>query len=401
MGGASAKGQPRDIMSSVPKDFVMPTDGTIDHTLTTGKVQSAGSEAPSPSASKHAAPTDWRESGRVPCLDGMRALAISLVIMSHFSGPLPIIWRLPEYLVDGHLGVVCFFVISGFLITLLLLREHERHGSVSLKKFYVRRALRILPAYVVYLSAIGVLQYAGFLHYSSLYWLAALTYTMCFTNRNAWSLGHTWSLSVEEHYYLIWPLVVKAFKPALAVRCVIFYLLVTPLIRVVLHRFTPRLDDIEFWSPTQMANIGAGCLLAFVVKGYAFQSAYDALRQKPYRALLIGILILLCSRAVYFVEYIRIPFGDPIDSAGFAMVIFGLLHLNERSVVSRLFNCRPAVWVGILSYSLYLWQQPFADGRLTRSALRWQWNMLSILVAATMSYTLVERPFLRLKTRFS
>src|SRR5208282_2593045 len=91
---------------------------------------------------------DWTRKGRVPILDGLRAIAIALVIWSHYYTVHPTGKLLKGV---GHLGVTCFFVISGFLITLLLLREHERRGSISLKGFYARRALRILPASFTYL----------------------------------------------------------------------------------------------------------------------------------------------------------------------------------------------------------------------------------------------------------
>jgi len=83
------------------------------------------------------------------------------------------------------------------------------------------------------------------------------------------------------------------------------------------------------------------------------------------------------------------------------MILFGLLHLNAKSPLSRLLDSRPAVFVGVLSYSLYLWQQPFTDSRLTGQSLPWQVNAVCIFVAAGLSYALIERPFLRLKTRLA
>lgn len=110
--------------------------------------------------------------GRLPCLDGLRALSILLVIFAHSGAQIPIFSKL-----DGHSGVTCFFVISGFLITLLLLRERERTGKISLKAFYLRRSLRILPAYLFYLGVIAVAQLGGLVHCPWQDWLASFTYT--------------------------------------------------------------------------------------------------------------------------------------------------------------------------------------------------------------------------------
>ena len=334
-------------------------------------------------------------------MDGLRALAIALVILSHITHPLPESLRLLWIVLDGHLGVTCFFVISGFLITLLLLREYEKQGDVSLKNFYVRRALRIVPAYVVYLAAIFALQCGGAVSYAPRYWLAAITYTMCFMPlASAGNLGHTWSLSVEEHYYFLWPLLVKALRPAIAVRCVLVYLLATPAIRVLIYHFAPQSMDIDYASPAQMGSIAAGCLLAFVVKGYAFRGLQEAWCTRPYAVLAAGLALIACSRAMIVSGRLAVPFSDPLSAAGFAIVLVGLLHVDAGSLLSRLLNSRLAVLAGVLSYSLYLWQQPFTNSLLV-GTLSWQVRLLCLFIVAGLSYLLIERPFLRLKGRFS
>lgn len=151
-------------------------------------------------------------SGRLPSVDGWRAACLMLVLAAHSQG-LPGFkevggeWWLTHIplLFDGHLGVRCFFVISGFLITYLLLQEDERFGSVNLKSFYVRRALRILPVYLAYLAVIGILQYFSVVWQEPITWVGDLTFTTNFLPRGFIS-GHLWSLSVEEQFYLIWPI---------------------------------------------------------------------------------------------------------------------------------------------------------------------------------------------------
>ena len=112
-------------------------------------------------------------------------------------------WNPVLYWLDGP-GVLCFFVISGFLITWLLLVENDHRGRISLKHFYIRRALRILPVYYTFLLTVAVLQY--FTPYSQNYmeWIGNLTFTQNFIE-SPHTTGHLWSLSVEEQFYLLWP----------------------------------------------------------------------------------------------------------------------------------------------------------------------------------------------------
>lgn len=153
---------------------------------------------------------DWVEKGRIPCLDGLRAISILLVLGFHASGTegFPSSEWLRSLLRHGGVGVDVFFVISGFLITLLLFREQDRTGRISLCKFYIRRSLRILPAMFAYLAFVALLQAMGIASLSTIDWVVALTYTANFHgtfSHSAQPIEHLWSLSVEEHFYLIWP----------------------------------------------------------------------------------------------------------------------------------------------------------------------------------------------------
>lgn len=153
---------------------------------------------------------------RVPYLDGLRAVAILLVLFAHAQASVgfPLFLQQCAKLSPlnlGALGVDIFFVISGFIITHILLREEERVGRVSMVNFWKRRALRILPALVVYLSFVICL---GLIHpQMSVSWvdvLMALTFSSgILAPERSWWLGHTWSLSIEEQFYLGWPLALR------------------------------------------------------------------------------------------------------------------------------------------------------------------------------------------------
>src|SRR5205809_7362980 len=122
----------------------------------------------------------WLTSGRVPSLDGLRAIAVAAVLVDHVSSTAS--FPMPDVLIHvtakGAMGVDLFFVISGFLITLLFLRERERHGTLSLRGFYTRRALRILPAYVAFLVVCAAIEALGAPGPTPSDWAGLLTYTM-------------------------------------------------------------------------------------------------------------------------------------------------------------------------------------------------------------------------------
>src|ERR1700722_13578240 len=149
-----------------------------------------------------------RTASRIPSLDGLRAIAISLVFIGHAAaqtaegGHFFFLW------VYANFGVQIFFVISGYLITTLLLREHDRTGSISLADFYRRRAYRILPAAYAFILTIFVLQWKTLTKWDV---SSSLLYLLNYDSGRPWNLGHLWSLSVEEQFYLLWPLTLLLF----------------------------------------------------------------------------------------------------------------------------------------------------------------------------------------------
>ena len=204
----------------------------------------------------------WVWKGTVPSLNGLRALAILSVIASHYY------IQHESATVIGHFGVTCFFVISGFLITLLLLRERQRTNTVSLTHFYKRRALRILPAYGAYLLIMFGLDRLGVFHLSALTWVTVLTYTSCFaTLLINFRMAHTWSLSVEEHFYFLWPLLFRWVRQRTAIIWLCVIIVSSPILRYLLCQLPISPLNIDYYSPSQMSSIAIGCLMAYVVTG--------------------------------------------------------------------------------------------------------------------------------------
>src|SRR5688500_6337330 len=146
---------------------------------------------------------------RIPSLDGLRAISIVLVLFGHLAGTrgFPVPTSLGNFLSTAELGVHIFFVISGFLITQLLLDELARKQRIAVGRFYLRRTLRIFPPYYVFIGAMVLAQVAGWIALAPQDPLRALTYTTNYDEARSWYVGHTWSLSVEEQFYLLWPAV--------------------------------------------------------------------------------------------------------------------------------------------------------------------------------------------------
>ncbi|HTL08949.1 MAG TPA: acyltransferase, partial [Chitinophagaceae bacterium] len=152
--------------------------------------------------------------GKIPSIDGLRAIAILWVIGGHIKHSLnnssATFNALDIVFGVGQLGVKFFFVISGFLITTLLIKEKLRTSTIDLKKFYIRRFLRIFPVYYLYLAVILVLNFSCGMGISGTTFILAVLYLTNFNMSSYnWSLMHSWSLSVEEQYYLLWPTIFK------------------------------------------------------------------------------------------------------------------------------------------------------------------------------------------------
>jgi len=276
---------------------------------------------------------------------------------------------------SAHLGVQIFFVISGFLITTLLLKEHERTGRINLPRFFLRRTLRIFPAAFAYIAIVAIVARPHFLVY-------ALTYTMCYAPQTRpWILGHLWSLSVEEQFYLLWPVaLLLGFR--YRVKIGIAVVLLAPFARLAFWK--AGLHEIDEYFPAVCDSLMMGCLLAFF---------YPRLRTR-YRALLdveiftaLGVLVLASQWLMSRVR-IQIAFGAFVP---FAIALFLFIAIERAD---WFLNNRLTRTVGVLSYSLYLWQQPF----LNRTHAAW-WTTfpLNLVLAgccALLSFYLVERPYL-------
>ena len=323
---------------------------------------------------------------RLPALDGIRAVAVGLVIAVHAGAPVP-----------GDLGVSLFFVLSGFLITWLLLLEHQETGAVSLRAFYFRRFLRIVPAYAVFLAlswtADTLLGSPWPPHLAT----AALTYTVNYWNiwigHHHGTIGHAWSLSVEEQFYLCWP---PLFIWA-AARKRLRETLGIAIVGVVLWRSLAvglfSRPDVYVYNAfeTRADQLAVGCGLAVM----AHLGSLDRFSRWVTRWwwLPVGTAVLIYWSRTASTEW-HSTAGYTVEAALIAVLLVQLLVLAAHPCWQWL-DSGPLRYLGALSYPLYLYHQWGLDlGRHAAPvrALRIPFGLLGCVALAAGSYYLVERP---------
>ena len=335
----------------------------------------------------------------LPVLDGLRAVAVFTVITYHFGfGAVP-----------GDLGVSAFFVLSGFLITWLLLKEHHREGDISIRRFYLRRVLRIFPAYYVFLLGSFLVDHLRGQSWSSgLRWsglLYLVNYYNALNGHPVTSISHAWSLGIEEQFYLLWPLaLLLLLRQGGRARA---SLLLAVIIGAVVAWRSYLFLSLHVGSAyvynafdTRFDNLAVGCLLALCaerpwVSGLSEKLAMNGL-------LPLGTAgVLLLSRTAVSTSY-HYTIGFTVDALLIAVLIVQLLQLYEHRLW-RWLEHPVTRYLGVISYPLYLWHQwGLGLGHRLMAApvlVQFGTGVAACVAVASGSYYLVERPFLRLKDR--
>ena len=335
-----------------------------------------------------------KSSKRIPTLDGLRAVSITLVLLNHLVGTQYYPTRLAFVGNFGNFGVRVFFVISGYLITSLLLKEREKTGTISLKNFYVRRVFRIFPAAYTYIAVIAILDARyHILHPRDL--LFAMTYLTNFHLNRAWYVGHLWSLAVEEQFYMLWPMVVVFWGTRRSSRVALATILLSPVARVAswyaLPMMRERIGEMFF---TVADPIAFGCLLA-IERRWLWQ-------QRWYVAIMNSRLFFLVPIAAMALRYtgnhpmIHYVIAQPLMNLGIALTLDWCMS-HASSPVGRFLDWYPVAVLGTLSYSWYLWQTIYLNHFSRAPWTAFPINLVLALLTAVASYKLIEQPFLKLK----
>jgi peptidoglycan/LPS O-acetylase OafA/YrhL len=290
-----------------------------------------------------------------------------------------------------------FFVISGFLITTLLLKEWSDTGRISLRDFYLRRLFRIFPACYVFLLVMAILNWTGSIQLRPNDLLCGFTYTINNHPDRSWSVGHLWSLSVEEQFYIMWPMVLYFFGRLTGFRVALGVFLAAPLFRMTMLLFIPASRNLlGSFFPTIADAIAAGCMLAYLQTDLSRSQKYRAfISSWRFSGLVLGILVLaypISTKLSMLVE-------QSLLNLAIAICIHRCVLIPD-DWIGRILNSRGFSAAGVLSYSLYLWQQPFINRESSAIMQSFPANVLLAMAAAVLSYRLVEKPFLKLKKRF-
>lgn len=348
--------------------------------------------------------SDPRQSGqgshsRIPCLDGLRAISIIGVFSTHLTGTRGFpTWSWWEFGGDlGNLGVRCFFVISGFLITHLLLQELRATGCISLKNFYIRRTFRIFPAFYTFIGCVFLFSMVGLVVVKPADLGYAATYSIDFIQKKSWVVAHIWSLSVEEQFYLLWPLcmVTAGLKRAKGIALSIIVLV--PFLRIAVWYCLPQYQDLITKAfPTVCDTIATGCVLACFREWLWGQPRYRAFLGSAWFALVP--FVVLISNA--FASHTRpdLLCGQTVRNIGIALCLDWCMRYSG-SPIGKCLNAPLMVWFGTLSYSLYLWQQLFLNRNSDRLFCHFPLNIVAAFLFASLSYYLVERRFLKMRGR--
>jgi peptidoglycan/LPS O-acetylase OafA/YrhL len=351
-------------------------------------------------ASRRPAFRDLLASDQLPALDGLRAVAVAAVMVFHF-GAASFYW--------AKLGVTLFFVLSGFLITLLLIRERERTGSVSLRNFYIRRALRIFPAYYVFLLlSFGWMLIEGLDIPAALVLSAGfyvLNYVQAFGAFRNTPVSHGWTLGVEEQFYLLWPAMLRAaWNRKLAPEALVGFALGAILLwRVILVAGDLVPDGYQYYAfDTQFDALLVWCGLALCVRRDWVQRTAHAISVTPIAPLLTVIILAAGHQIPLDVWYLTI--GNFFDALLLAILLVQMMMLHPHPAW-RWIQWRWVRFLGAISYPLYLYHQL---GRRIVDSI-WQprfavWIVVATTVSLALaigSYYFVEKPFLKLKTRFA
>ena len=328
---------------------------------------------------------------RIPALDGLRAISILLVLLGHSAGTAGFPHVELERVVGDYanLGVLVFFVISGYLITGLLMEEQHKHAGISLRLFYARRFLRLAPAFLTYLAFLLILMLAGWVKLSGMDLASAFTYTVNFRKHSGWYIGHLWSLSVEEQFYLLWPAVLAFLGRRNAGRVALAVVALSPVSRLA--------AAYAGWPgsifPSVADSLACGCLLALWGKRLVERPAYWRALRSSFLLPAAAILILVSNWTRSYL--IGMTLGVTVINLLIAVVVHRCMLV--QSLLTRLLCNRLAVGIGVLSYSLYIWQQFFLNRHSTRAITTFPYNLGLTVLFACLSYAVVEKPFNRFR----
>jgi peptidoglycan/LPS O-acetylase OafA/YrhL len=318
-----------------------------------------------------------------------------------------------NWVFDGNLGVRTFFIISGFLITWLMLIEHDRSGRVSLKRFYARRAIRILPVYFAFLGTLAALSALTPFRQAVGTWLCNITFITNVCATFSWTSAHLWSLAVEEQFYLLWPTVFVLFGLGKSLRTSLLILslplLIAPIARVITYlgvapaAVAPLFYGFSFFNYFDSLAIGCACAVLLSRRRDFVQHWTTARPRLMFFGAIVLIVVPYVLSHCLLAGIFTVPLGNTCEGVGVAILIMQSV-MRPRLGVYRVLNHPLIRQIGVLSYSLYIWQMVFCTNPRTFGLgdvwwMSYPFWLLPVILVALVSYYGLERPFLRLRAR--
>lgn len=349
--------------------------------------------------------------------NGLRCFSIILVIISHLG--LSHCFQKGSYLEDnvffffsGKAGVNLFFVISGFLITTLILREEAKTGGFNIRLFFARRFLRLVPPIIPFFIAVFLFMKLGYIRDTSIGLLASIFYAFNFVPRTklTWSpeLGHTWSLAVEEQFYVFWAFAVKyltkknIFKllTVILALCVAAYYIL-PLISLNIKGQEYMLSEVFFIKKLTIPAIGPILIGALVGMLNSLHPGHFIVKYFKQEKSLPVALVIFAS------PFYTFGFAKPMIilfyAVGTALFLLWIYH-NQNSTVVKYLEWKPIKYIGVISYGLYIWQGFFVRNSPLVTPKTWVHefpaNVILTFLVAILSYELFEKRIMAYKKRF-
>jgi peptidoglycan/LPS O-acetylase OafA/YrhL len=306
---------------------------------------------------------------RIRFLDGLRAVSIGFVLLEHCTvsahpGIATGFWK--TFLTSGRFGVSIFFVISGYLITNILLRDIEKYGRVRFKEFFIRRAFRLYPVLYAFLAVVVSLNLFGRLQNNTLELAAAAAFLWNYAGLFApaspdqWYLGHLWSLALEQQFYLIWPLALAWLGRRRAAIAAFVIALSMPALRVATYLWFPQQRGFTgMMFHTAADAVLAGCVVRLAQSFLVGRMFNRKIVVYSFFYAVIAVVFFLSPWLTNrFGGGYTLPFGITLEALIPAGVIIYCLA-NPDSPLVKVLNVSWLRHLGLISYSLYIWQQLF------------------------------------------
>ena len=350
----------------------------------------------------------------MPQIEGLRFVAVLSVVVGHWVS-LDFSNNFVFFNVPYAAGVNLFFVISGFLITAILLKKKEdiREGKTSflkaIKNFYIKRIIRIFPIYYLLIAILCILSYNSIKEYLVYLWTYTLNWYMVAKGTYTGNVTHIWSLAIEEQFYLIWPFLLFIVPKRWVLGTIIIFILIGIFSKIYFQYYTHYWMGVNAATTSCFDSLGLGALIAYIQR-----KRTGAFKPRLYKIyLLISILayILLFVDPGYLSPELRGLFSNFGNSVVFFFIVIIAANNGFARISKSFLENKVVLYLGSISYGIYLYQAYAPDVYFNTGINQHFPNMkgdadlfimlfLTAIIIASASWFLIERPLLSLKKYF-